>query len=111
LVNLVSFAAVVWIAEPRFTYRHHDGEFSRVFSSDFDITTSEVELSIRGISVTFHDTEPYVTFAHVGKPDDAATERPSARSWWRRWIRLNDADQASGGFSKHADEVGHRLSS
>ena len=29
----------------------------------FDVTTNEVELSMRWISVTFRDTEPYVTIA------------------------------------------------
>jgi hypothetical protein len=60
---VLSLAAVIQIAEPRLSYKHHDGPFSRAFSSDFDIRTNEVQLSLRGISVTLHDTEPYVTFA------------------------------------------------
>jgi hypothetical protein len=58
---VLSLAAVIETAEPRISYKHHDGQFSRALSSDFDITTNEVGLSVRGISVTLHDTEPYFT--------------------------------------------------
>jgi hypothetical protein len=63
LAGALSLAVVVGIAEPRFSYKHHNGQFSRAFSSAFDITTNEVQFSIRGFSVTLHDTDPYVTFS------------------------------------------------
>jgi hypothetical protein len=59
--QFVSLVAVIAIAQPTLSGKHHDGEFGGQFSGDFDITTNEVTLSVRGMSVTFHDTEPYVT--------------------------------------------------
>jgi hypothetical protein len=63
LVSL-SLAAVIQIAQLRVSYKHHDGLFSsREFGGDFDVTSNQIIASVRGVSVTFHDTDPYVTFA------------------------------------------------
>jgi hypothetical protein len=60
----LSLAAVGQIAQLSVSYKHHDGPFSSPeFGGDFDVKTNQIKVSIRGVSVTFHDTGPYVTRA------------------------------------------------